>query len=249
MKRVHIVGCSPRSGTTLMTELMGNCFGFDYCNQHEAPLSEALPRQCRLALTKKPGDVLFAPKALDENPDLYFIYLLRDPRDVIVSRHGGMPDRYWVGMNYWYLYTRVGELLKAHPRFISVRYEELVRHPNAIQNVIRTRLPFLRKQAKFTTYTQLAQPSKEALGALNFLRPINTDSIGAWRRNLPRIVAQMQRYGSLTPALQAYGYEEDWQWESLLHGVAPDLSPSHLEEPIPADWLQNVRQQGATLLL
>ena len=36
MKRIHIVGSGPRTGTTLMVKLMSTCFKIDHAVDHES---------------------------------------------------------------------------------------------------------------------------------------------------------------------------------------------------------------------
>ena len=50
MRRIHIVGCGPRTGTTLMAELMGTCFDINASCQHEESvfaLPDAAVRESR----------------------------------------------------------------------------------------------------------------------------------------------------------------------------------------------------------
>ncbi len=88
------------------------------------------------------------------------------------------------------------------------------------------RLPFLKKKADFSQYHELAKPSKKSLNALREVRPISSSSIGNWRNHLPRIAGQLQQYGSITDDLIFYGYEKNSEWEQVLEGIEPDLSPS-----------------------
>src|SRR5262245_37959193 len=94
LNRVHIVG-SPRSGTTLLLELMASAFRFDHCIKDERPVLQPLPTQGGLWLSKRPFDYFAAPELLECDPAQWFIYTLRDPRDVVVSIHGLASDRYW----------------------------------------------------------------------------------------------------------------------------------------------------------
>ena len=230
MKRIHIVGSGPRTGTTLITEMMISCFNIDLHTKHEDSIYVIPQRDADICLTKNPRDILVIEPVLRILPDLYVIYMLRDPRDTIVSRHGKDPDKYWAGLSFWKTYSPFGQRLESHPRFISIKYEDLVTRPDAIQDYLISRMPFLSKHADFSSYDQHSSPSKDSLDALGGLRPVSSSSIGNWRQHLPRVAGQLQLHGSITDDLIRYGYEQDGAWEKVLIGIQPDLSASHWPE-------------------
>ena len=235
MERIHIVGCGPRSGTTLLTELMAACFDIDARTEHETRLFAWPPLRARIFLTKAPRDILVVEPVLRLMHNLHVIYMLRDPRDMIVSRHGGNPERYWSGLKFWKRYAPVGRRLASHPRFITLRYEDLVLDPDGIQAQLAARMPFLRTRAPFSRYHEVARPSRQSLAALRSFRPISAASVGRWRDHLPRVAGQLALHGSITDDLIVYGFEEDATWERSLEGVEPDTSPSHMAEHFPPD--------------
>ena len=56
MKRLHIVGC-PRSGTTLLMELVSTCFASGgYCD-HELSIFEPVEDVADIYFTKQPNDI------------------------------------------------------------------------------------------------------------------------------------------------------------------------------------------------
>lgn len=227
MKQIHIVGCSSRSGTTLMSEMMSNCFDIEVKTEEERRISLAPPRRGKTILTKTPKDIILIKDMLYFMPSLYVIYMLRDPRDVVVSMHPLDKDRYWTSLKEWMLFTKMGEDLKDHPRFITVRYEDLVMYSDDVQEMIRQRLPFLQKTTSFSSFNRVARPSLSYVTALRGLRPVSTKSIGNWRNHKARLAGQLQKFGSISAELIAYGYEKDTNWEHELDEVIPDLSDSH----------------------
>lgn len=230
MHRIHIAGASPRTGTTLLAEAMVACFDIDLHVAHEARIFARPPGPGRIFLTKAPRDILLGARALAANPALHLVYLLRDPRNIIVSRHRRAPDRYWAGLKFWKTYTAAARRLADHPRFITLRYEDLITDPDRVQQQLRARMPFLEVSAPFSRFHEVASPAADAETALGGVRAITAPRLDQWRDHLPRIVGQMQQHGSLAADLIEFGYETDDAWLAELEGVEADLSPSHWAE-------------------
>jgi hypothetical protein len=219
-KHIHIVGCSPRSGTTLMQEMMVACFSIDHHCAHERSLFLEEPGKAGITCTKQPREVIYAEIALRINPDLHVIYITRDPRDVVVSRHAKQPDKYFVSASFYLRAERCAGRLLNHPRFIVVRYEDLVCAPDTVQARIAERLPFLTIKHRFSEFHLHAAVSRNSARALNGVRPPDPGSIGKWRENRARVAAQVKKYPDILNALRTWGYETDAKW---LDGLpAPD---------------------------
>ena len=179
-RRIHIVGSSPRTGTTLLTELMRHGFEIDGFTDHEEPLRRAPPEPYQSYLTKAPSDVLVAEAYLRIDPKLWILHMVRDPRDVVVSRHGRAPDLYWTNLAVWKRYRRAARRLESHPRFLTIRYEDLSADPDAVQRKIADFLPFLAFRRPFSEVHRVAEPSADSVDALGGLRPVSAASVGAW---------------------------------------------------------------------
>lgn len=229
MKRIHIVGLSPRTGTTLMAECMAACFEIDAFEQHEAELTK-VRRDVSVYLTKSPADLMSAAPRLRFDRHFHVICMMRDPRDVVVSRHGRKPSRYWTPLRIWKSRMRAVGKLTRWPRFLTIRYEDFVREPDATQMLLQRHMPFLVPKQRFSEYHAVAAPSLAALRALNGVRAIDAASIGRWRVHLPRLAGQLQRHGPIARELVELGYEQDDSWLAMLDGVEPDLEPSGLPE-------------------
>lgn len=231
MEHVHIVGVSPRSGTTLMMELMVACFDFDGWPEHEQSIllapSENLDRYC----SKNPGidDLRYARIALRRNPDLWIIGMVRDPRDIVVSRHKKRPEMFWSDLGILKSRAALFDAASKHERFIVVRYEDLVSHPDDIQNMLEERVPFLKRTARFSEFTARANPSASAKEALGGVRAISGSSIGRWREELPRLKGQIERYGPIDSLLQQLGYPQEDDWSTILDDVEADHRLGYLE--------------------
>lgn len=214
-------------------------FEFDHAPAEEVSVLAAPPPGARVSCTKLPREVLLAEALLAADPEQWFVYLQRDPRDVIVSKHKRAPDKYWVSLYHVRRARERAARVHGHPRFIEVRYEELVRAPDAVQEKLHQRMPFLVRRGRFSEFHRDVQPSAQTLRATRGIRPVDTDSIGAWRRHKPRVVGQIAQHGSLTPDLVALGYEPDASWERELEGVEPDLAPGFGPE---RDESENMRR-------
>jgi len=210
------------------------CFDIDLYEKHEASIFQRPAKRGEIYLTKRPRDICVARQALWLNPELFIIFMLRDPRDVICSKHGQDPDRYWAGLNIWNLYCRYERRLRRHERFITIRYEDLVREPDKVQKMLMDKMPFLVRRRSFSQFHRFASPSQESLTALGGLRAINADRIGTWKNHLPRVAGQisLHRFVGLPDLLIQYGYEENTDWLNTLKDVIPDTTPSHWPDQI-----------------
>lgn len=230
MRHIHIVGCSPRSGTTLLAEMMVACFDIDRYAEHERQIHCLTSGSPRVYLTKWPGDVVVADLYVRVIPRLYVVVMIRDPRDIIVSRHGLRPDRYWTGLRFWKAYLPYVRRLRGHRRVTLVRYEDLVRDPNGVQQLLLQRMPWLTRRARFSGFHEVSRPSELSRIALGGLRPVSQSSIGKWKRNKPRVAGQQMLHGPITEDLIEFGYEPDATWREELAGAGLDLAASHWRE-------------------
>jgi hypothetical protein len=226
MERIHVVGAGPRTGTTLLAECMVSCFAIDAFEPHEASLCRH-KKNVGVYLTKNPVDLHIVSPRLLIDRHLHVIAMLRDPRDVIVSRHRNDPQAL-LGAAPVLEAPRAGHSPAATPwRFILVRYEDLVRNPDAVQEALIARMPFLKQRARFSDFHKLTRPSAKSVAAMGSVRPIDSASIGNWRNHLARVAGQIAIHGPISEELIAFGYEPDESWLAALNGVAPDLTPSH----------------------
>lgn len=226
-----------------MLELMVTGFRIDaYCPEEVSVL--ALPQhRANVLCTKFPGETHLVAPLLDADPQQSFLFMLRDPRDVIVSRHGRAPERYWANLGQWRRAWNEVRPRSHHERLMVVRYEALVRAPDAVQTEIAARLPFLESKAPFSHYHLHSRPSAQSLQAMRSVRPVAGDSVGAWRRNKSRVAGQLRIHGAISQELIDLGYEPDDRWLAELEGVEPDLSPGFWPEQPSAEFAARRRRQ------
>lgn len=231
-KHIHIVGLSPRSGTTLIAELINSCFNIDgYC-EHESTVFSKPDRPVDIFCTKAPNQVRYMKRAMQIDPDLWCICMARDPRDVVVSRHKKHPDRYWTPLRVWHEHFQTSRSLVGHSRFIMVKYEDLVSDPDAIQQQLMAHMPFLHKQCDFSAFYKNANPSEKSLRAMNGVRKTTTSRIGNWRAHKERLQGQLAQHGPVSDELIELGYESNREWIKELDGIEADLTPSCAPEQI-----------------
>ena len=232
MKRVHIVGC-PRSGTTLLMELVSTCFkNAGHC-EHELSIFAPVEKLDGVYFTKQPNDIKHLRHIFHADPQLHVIYMGRDPRSVITSQHRASPGEYFCNYRVWRECDDAARRYLDHPRFLRLCYEDLVASPDEVHAQILAQFPFLKQVHLFSEYQQYARPSEASERAMNGLRAINSDSLSKWQNHLPRIKEQLLRHPQLAQDLVRLGYEADNSWQTLLEGVIPETLPCRYPERRP----------------
>ena len=211
--------------------MLVTCFRVDKHYDHEIRFHLVSGEDGQLVITKRPKDTMYMPEVIDD-PELYVIYLLRDPRDTICSRHGKNRSIYYSNIRLWRQMHGYAKQLAGHERFLEVRYEDFVRDPDATQETIMDRFPWLEKVHDFSEYHEHAQVSEKSKTAMHSVRPIAPASVGVWMQNPGRIKAQQLIHGSLTPDLIECGYESSDEWEKVLEDVEPDNTRSLYPEKL-----------------
>lgn len=229
MKRLHIVGC-PRSGTTLLLELLATCFHNDGHSAHEMSIFEPAVGNGDLFISKQPNDIRQLRHIFFRDEDLFVIYMGRDPRAVITSMHRDHPEQYFCNYRIWRACDSAASRYRGHPRFVELRYEDLATSPDEIQDQIVQRFNWLKTRYHFSDYHCHAQPSSQSQQAMSGLRPVDRGSLDKWRQHLPWLAGQCERHPELAQDLIRLGYEHDRQWLDLLQGVAARDFPCRYSE-------------------
>jgi len=230
---VHIVGCSPRSGTSLIHQMIKTCFNnVDAC-AHEMSFFKSETLCGDIVCTKSPREIPYVSWLLRLNPNLYVIYMVRDPRDVVVSQHKKSGNNYYSNLDIWESSEAIRSKLNGRERFFSIKYEDLVSNPNSVQRLLVDKMPFLKAKCKFSEFHQYAETDQGTLLAMNGIRPVTSDSVGRWRNHLPRLNAQLETSDNISEALISLGYEADTKWEDCLDGVSSAYSESEIDGYTP----------------
>jgi hypothetical protein len=231
-KHLHIVACSPRSGSTLLHEAMVTCFDVDKHYEHEVRFNLAWADEGEVLVTKRPKDTMYMPELMQDDPDVYTLYMLRDPRDVIVSRHAKDKSKYYSNIRLWRELHAYAKQMSDHPNFLEIKYEDFVNEPDKVQDQIAAKFPWLTKKHNFSDYHEYAKVSSKSSKAMHGVRPIAPTSVGRWHDNLARIKGQQDVHGSLTPDLIECGYEDNDDWEISLDDIEADYSRSRYPERV-----------------
>src|SRR5690606_4628274 len=109
-----IVSSGPRCGTTLLHEIMKSCFEFDSYSNRECSICVSNYKMGggQFILSKYPFEVDISIPIIKCFRSIYLICLIRDPRDMVVSFHGGNYDKYWCSLDYWNLFCNYYDKIK-----------------------------------------------------------------------------------------------------------------------------------------
>ena len=234
----------PRSGTSLLYNMLSaTLVGFRFAD-FELSALRRIHRLGNIA-SKYPLDVFDVPSLPSLNlhdKRLCVVGMVRDPRDLVTSRHPVLPDRYFIGYDHsWWPQDRqfenwkydapgILEIFEAlrglgdqtEIPFLQVRYERLVQEPNAIQDQLATRFgvefsgsfaDFHQQQGKLAyRYSGRRRARDEALVREN--KPADASRAGKWRasEHADQIREQFRSCPELFEIVRAYGYESDDDW-------------------------------------
>lgn len=218
-ERLHVVGC-PRSGTTLIAELLRYAYAFRGAAAHEQSLFVPVGSEQYPFLSKKPSDTVRIDAAFLGDPNLYVIAMVRDPRSVVTSVHWSRPQEYFVDFARWRQYAEHIRRYCSHPRYLMVRYEDLLTHPARVQQRIEAKVPWLVRERSFAQFPEgLDDISQHSADALKGARPLDAGRCDGWMEHLPRIRSELDAHPDMCRLLQDFGYEEDERWTQALRGL------------------------------
>ena len=216
-----------------MMELVCTCFRSDGFCDHEMSIFARPSGTPDLFFSKQPSDIKLVEKLLEKDTNLFVIGMMRDPRSVITSVHKGHPGQYFCNFRVWKQCNDGAQRLIGHPRFILIKYADLVSDPDRVQAEIMHRFDFLEKQHAFSEYGQHAAPSSHAETAMGSVRAVTPDRLKGWQAHLPRLKSELLKYPELPEVLIACGYEEGSSWLRLLDDVEPEEHPCRYPDKAP----------------
>lgn len=242
IQRVHIVGCA-RSGTTMLhygmaafenTMLMdseGNPWNHPSVRESVALYRKSRPKKNHyFFVTKRPagwwqGESIQRLCALVRRFQINLVTVVRDPRDVLVSKHPLDREKYYVSpdrlLHAMAAIDRIHDELAEYPRRLTVRYEDVVCDPASVQNALCERFGMkLKQDVSCWSHMKdnLALMPEMNLGKMepytHKLRNFDAQSIGRWRLDEEKAtyvqrLLQDAAYGqTITSLLGKYHYNE-----------------------------------------
>ena len=226
--RGHLVICGfPRAGSTLLHLMISTCVDavHRFPKEKNALVAAQYPfRNCEFLVSKRPDDIfrydLICQRYARSQADAYFLLSLRDPRDVLVSKHVSKPGEYYVSVSRWKAIYDHFRYVQEQPRVKIVRFEELINEPQKLQQEIAQHAgcSVIHPFEKFAEVV----PQDFRTRALNGVRSPDPSAIGKWR--LPeyteRIREILECLPELPEALIQLGYETDTKWIDALTASA-----------------------------
>jgi hypothetical protein len=106
-----------------------------------------------------------------------FIHIVRDGRDVCVSRHPKSPDKFWVEPERWVRDVELGLEFKNHPKVFTLKYEELIQDFDQIMKRLCEFLDL--KSYSFQNWCEHSNVQQN-IALTNQIEPIYSKSMGNW---------------------------------------------------------------------
>ena len=180
IQRILICGCA-RSGNTLMLNLME--VGFQNIVKNiDGPGNEQIPKK------PIPGHVVVGkfPKKIYQldtlmKPDLGVIYMLRDARDVLISKHFQKPHKYWTPIRRWVEAAEIAVKYENHPQVHILKFEDLLRSPDKIQFSLAQKFGLIPLRSFAAAHKYFDKTDDYNIQTMNGIRPLDKSRIGAWK--------------------------------------------------------------------
>lgn len=157
---------------------------------------------------KTPRNVLFFEKIIEHfDGRVRLLQIIRDGRDVVLSRHPVRPDQYWVAIERWVCDVGAGVRYMDHPLVHTVRYEQLIRDNDRVVRGICDflELPFTEHMADWHQHATV----RESPAWNTQVKPLFESSIGKWRRpEHAERLAEFMANAQAVRLLRELGYED-----------------------------------------
>jgi hypothetical protein len=213
-----IIGGCGRSGTTLLLSILSahqHIFGIpfetntfcassiDLKGINDYFLTQDIPDGSRWC-EKTPRNILFVDGILKYfNNDVRILNIVRDGRDVILSRHPENPDQFWIDPERWIKDVKAGIEVENKNQVMTLKYEDLVLD---FGSTVQKILAFIDEEYN-PEISNWHQHTKVKVHEAWFekVQPLYKDSIGKWKSlryrqrvkgfmNKPEAVALLKYY-------------------------------------------------------
>ncbi len=239
MDRHIVIAGQGRAGTTMFYNMLrGTLLGFTMPDKEDT--AHSYVGKDGNFVTKRPFDIFEIPNLLNRlqgKKSLDLIITMRDPRDLLLSKHKRVPDTYFVSADKcWFIPPNVKPrfigpgILPIHLAITSIinsgifpqgvmvlKYEDLIANPEGIKEILAESLG-LEFVGDFSDFHKNDIP-EGLTGPLNGVRPVEKPKGEKWKKEeyRGRIIDQFTRFPELHAVLTSFGYEtnKDWFYELL----------------------------------
>ena len=224
-----IIGGCGRSGTTLLLAILDahpHIYGIPYevgmftewnevdgkylprrmerLNRHI--ISNKIPESCTRWCEKTPKNILYYKRIIDYyKGNIKIINLVRDGRDVLLSRHPEDPNKYWVPIHRWVSDIKLGLEVNDLAQIHIVRYEDLVAN---YKDVIQRICDFIGEKStdqilNWFDHTKV----RNNTAWFQSVQKIHTQSVGKWKKEENKIrVEEIMNYPEVPDLLKRLEY-------------------------------------------
>ena len=141
---------------------------------------------------KTPNNIYWFDAISTAFPEMYLVHVIRDFRDLCLSRHPTNEAFQCDGVNYrllpgWINAIRSGIRQRNNPRYIEIRYEDLILDTTAtLQKLFEfIRLPWDDMVLDFYKHDGPTRNERVAPEVTATRQPISQASVGKWRKEMP----------------------------------------------------------------
>jgi len=225
---VFITGCG-RSGTTLLLSMLAaqaDVFAIPYetrtylrrkRHRHKWMnkimfhlwfaahlVKQKIPAQKRMWCEKTPRHVRYIAQILhDFGTRARIIHIIRDGRDVVLSKHPVYGENY-VSVERWVKDVMAGLVFEKHPQVLTVMYESLILNPEKEARRISGFLE-LNKVLDYETFHRTTS-IKEHKALFSPVQGLYSGSIGVWRKSSNALVDAFINNKDARDLLKRLGY-------------------------------------------
>lgn len=221
-----VISGFPRSGTTMFYNMIRSSLASKaFLPDKEMSALSTIGIYAENIVTKRPLDILNIEeidKKLGSIREITHIVLIRDPRDLVSSKHDSVPNQYFQGYDYQFFVrpgfksisgpginavaNAINKAIDEKRRVIFVKYEDLIKDPDAVKNILESSLGFSFK-GSFTSFHKDNIPEDLKI-QLNGVRSIKNQTKPAWTlgERYQRALQQLKQFPELEELAVNLGY-------------------------------------------
>jgi len=160
----------------------------------------AAENKLELAGDKDPEHINYLPHIFKEFPKAKFIHIVRDPRDVILSRKksdwGKKYPILWHIVEYYHQFSKAEEFGKNNSQFFQIKYEDLLINPKlSLEKLCGfLNVPFDEAMLNHHQKENNLFSSKEDTWKQNVKKPILKDNFNKWKKNISNKTLKLNEY-------------------------------------------------------